>query len=184
MRKGKSRKGLCSGIKSNLIFLFRILFFFFIFIDADGSFQLILTLNALGRGIDIDLCMLLTQARFAASCLNIPCPITITNPILLERMVKALSARNADRIRDRNGRVVDAVGVDVLTIPSRQALLSYLSTFPLMSSKRCDARDWAEAHRIVMAHGQRTTEGTLPLRELKSGINSRGVKFYWSHLAL
>lgn len=84
--------------------------------------------------------------------------------------------------RDRVTRVEAGHGVFVKSYESRLLLISYLTAYPMFTSKRLDYLDWVKAHELVTAKGHKSVEGTAALVALKGGMNSGRKVFDWSHI--
>ncbi len=150
-------------------------------IDADGTFQIVFSLSPnTGFAIDIDLIMALSQrltyhvkdALFGASY----------EPIIAA-IANALGAVMSSRVRNRGSTVENSVVVTVKSLKAREAIISYLTQYPLMSSKRMDSLDWIKAHSIVINKEYKSSEGTASLVSLKAGMNNQRTVFDWTHLS-
>jgi len=72
--------------------------------------------------------------------------------------------------------------VRVTSTKSRMIIISYLETYPLLSSKRLDFNNWRKAHLLVKSRSYRTLEGTQELKQLKESMNDSRSNFDWNHL--
>ena len=150
-------------------------------IDADGTFQIVFSLSPkTGFAVDIDLIMALSQrltyhvkdALFGSSY----------EPIITA-IANVLGGIMSSRVRDRGSTVERSVVVTVKSLKARETLISYLTQYPLMTSKRMDSVDWIKAHNIVVNKEYKSSEGTASLVSLKAGMNNQRTVFDWTHLS-
>ena len=59
--------------------------------------------------------------------------------------------------------------------------MDYLNTYPLLSSKFLDFKDWETANNIYINKLHRDPIQYEKLRDLKENMNNRRVSFSWDH---
>lgn len=64
---------------------------------------------------------------------------------------------------------------------SNKVLIDYLNTYPLLSSKFLDFKDWETANNIYINKLHKDPVEYEKLRELKENMNNRRVFFNWDH---
>ena len=150
-------------------------------IDADATFQIVYTLSThTGFAVNIDLIMALTQ-RLTYHVTD--AALGASYESIITAIASALGGVVSSRNRVRDSGVEKSIGVTVKNIKAREALISYLANYPLMSSKRMDSLDWIKAHNIVANKQYKSAEGTASLVSLKSGMNDQRTAFDWTHIA-
>jgi hypothetical protein len=61
-------------------------------------------------------------------------------------------------------------------------LITYLSKYPLLSTKRLDFNAWLEGHDLVVNGQHKSAEGSAKLKALKVSMNNSRTLFDWTHL--
>lgn len=64
---------------------------------------------------------------------------------------------------------------------SNQIIIEYLSTFPLLSSKFLDYKDWEKANFLYVNKLYKSPEYYEQIRELKNNMNTKRTTFSWLH---
>lgn len=148
-------------------------------LDADSNFYLTFQLNADSLATQVQLYMRLSQ-RQEYSHRESALPTSYV-PIM-QSIAAFLSASFSVYTRERANNTENGCLLVAKSAISRQALIDYLSEYPLLSSKRLDYLDWVSAHNMRMDKVTRTLDGTASLQSLKSGMNDTRTRFDWSHL--
>lgn len=148
-------------------------------IDADGSLSINYNLNANALATAVKVYMRLSQ-RQEYNHRDSSQPTSYLQ--LLESIASLLAtqAKPFSRIHDHG--LEQGILVVVKSLEAPQALITYLTAHPLLSSKHLDYLDWIAAHNLVVAKLTRTPEGTAQLTKLKVGMNNGRTLFDWSHL--
>lgn len=137
------------------------------FIEADGSFQVRTSLQSrrsrLGCSLEI------TQARTAKNGEDM-------FPVL--KSIADLLNVNVNFIRE--DRKHPQYRVRTSTVQSNIAVVRYMETFPLYSSKRLDYQDWRTIVHYFLEGTHR--HNTNIIVQIKSQMNDRRTVFNWNHL--
>ena len=64
---------------------------------------------------------------------------------------------------------------------SNNILINYLNTYPLLSSKYLDFKDWETAHNIYTNKLHKDPIQLEKIRKLKVNMNNGRTYFSWSH---
>lgn len=144
------------------------------FIDADGSFYIQHTKIDNGALKNKISCRLRVEQRMLD-------PITSVSyhSILLD-ISKFLGCNLLTRKQLATGReyyIITASSKNSLSI-----IISYLSAFPLLSSKLLDYKDWRIAAELIIKDLHLSNESKTSLDFLKSNMNRNRLYFNWDHL--
>jgi len=72
--------------------------------------------------------------------------------------------------------------VRTVSIKGNISLISYLTTFPLFSSRHLDYLDWAKVVKMMEIGEHSTYPGKLKIQEIKSRMNDNRKELNWDHL--
>jgi hypothetical protein len=64
---------------------------------------------------------------------------------------------------------------------SNKILIEYLNTYPLLSSKHLDFKDWETANNIYINKLHKDPIQYEKIRKLKANMNNGRTYFSWSH---
>ena len=82
--------------------------------------------------------------------------------------------------RDFNGKFRQYI-VNTSNNDSNLILINYLNTYPLLSSKYLDFKDWENAYSLFSKKLYRDPVYFLKIKELKSNMNKNRIFFSWLH---
>lgn len=72
--------------------------------------------------------------------------------------------------------------VEVTSFSRMHTLVSYLSTYPMLSSKRNDFEDFVKAYHLFLAKEHIRVEGRQKILQLKNQMNRKRIFLNWDHL--
>jgi len=148
-------------------------------LDADSNFYLTFQLNADQLATQVQLYMRISQRQEYAHRVS---AFPTSYVPLMESIAAFLSASFNVFTRERGNTTENGCLIVAKSAISREALIGYLSVYPLLSSKHLDYLDWVSAHNLRTDKATRTVDGTATLQSLKSGMNDSRTRFDWSHL--
>ncbi len=96
-----------------------------------------------------------------------------SNYHILEKIREFLDVKSVNEIKRTREQYVElAYEVRTSKKTSSEKLISYLSKYPLFSSKHQDFLSWSEIHKIRLSKSYKTTHGTNKLILLKNSMNT------------
>jgi hypothetical protein len=143
------------------------------FIDADGSFDIRVTLKSqIYPKNSVSARFRLEQRQFE--------PISGESYFnILSFISKSLGITLNTTIHNKN---VEYYILSLSSSNSRSILVSYITKFPLFSSKLMNYYDWEKCHYLIVNKFHLTEEGRNEAILLKSGMNRKRTYFNWDHL--
>ena len=97
--------------------------------------------------------------------------------LLAEFLQTELKERNKAYGKSKNQYVVF-----ISKLESNKILYSYLSNYPLFSSKFLNGQDCFRVMKLIEEKKHKTGEGKNIINEIKNNMNDRRTEFVWDHL--
>lgn len=143
-------------------------------LDADSNFLITYSLNKENIAYNVDLTMRLSQQEKSVYGGNYQ--------DVMEKIASALHTKAKLNIRNRRNGIEHFFLIVVKSRLSIKLLNDYLEIYPLLSSKRNDFESWKCAFYCTRELKYKDKEGTLLLKSLKGGMNSKRTLFNFDHL--
>ena len=137
------------------------------FIDSDGHFFVRLNKTSVSCGFE------LVQACISKKGYNKK-EIMV---LLAEFLQTELKERSKAYSNSKNQYVVF-----ITKLESNKILHSYLSNYPLFSSKFLNSQDCFRVMKLIEEKKHKTEEGKNIINEIKNNMNDRRTEFVWDHL--
>lgn len=155
------------------------------FIEADGNFYCSFDLNSKGIAVTLKNYMRISQKQLyrpAIGTLNIP-EKNNSNFYIMENIREYLNIKNVSEIKRVKKDYIE-LSYEIRTIrkSSCNILISYLSIYPLFSSKHQDYLDWCKFYHLRLLKKYDSVEGTSKLILLKNSMNTKRTQFNWDSL--
>ena len=99
----------------------------------------------------------------------------------LEKVMQILSDFLKTKLRTRTIYGFEQFVVNTSSKESNLILVNYLNTYPLLSSKYLDYKDWEEALNFYINKLHKDPKHLEKIRLLKQNMNTGRTKFNWSH---
>jgi hypothetical protein len=100
----------------------------------------------------------------------------------LEKVMQILGGFLKTKLITRSIRGFVQFVVNTSSKESNLILVNYLKTYPLLSSKYLDYKDWEKALNFYVNKLHKDPEHLEKIKSLKENMNTRRTKFNWSHL--
>ena len=106
-----------------------------------------------------------------------------SNKHIMENIREFLDVKSVNEIKRIRESFVE-INYEVRTSKksSSEKLITYLSKYPLFSSKHQDFLSWSEIHKIRLSKSYKTLEGTNQLILLKNSMNTLRTQYNWDSL--
>ena len=143
------------------------------FIDADGSFAIRQTLETRGKKLT-ECAFILVQRRYDSQTDS-------SYDFVFEGIARFLKCR-VKSVLPHNGK--EQVKLKLSSALCKAKLRTYLTSWPLLSSKHLDFQAWCRVDDLINAQKHYLTSGVDEIRKIKKTINNQRTCFCWYHLEL
>lgn len=147
------------------------------FIDADGGFKIRYTFKKLSSTGKV-----LTKERIEVKFVIEQRQTHPKNQESYISMMKQIADFLSVNLRVSKHNDKEYWIVEVSSLAKLQILVNYLNTYPLLTTKYNDYKDWLEAFALVKANKHLTESGKSQLFFIKSNMNRKRTNFDWSHI--
>jgi len=137
------------------------------FIDSDGHFFVRSNNTTVSCGFELVQACLSTKGYSKKEIMV----------LLAEFLQKELKERSKAYCKSKNQYVVF-----ISSLESNKILCSYLSIYPLFSSKFLNSQDCFRVMKLIEEKKHKTEAGKTLINEIKNNMNDRRTEFVWDHL--
>jgi dimeric dUTPase (all-alpha-NTP-PPase superfamily) len=139
------------------------------FVDADGYFGIDLRLNTRkSAGCQFIINQRMQDPKSGLSYGELFNSIACALNVKLHTIMEKKSGRNYYVIK-------------ASSLKSKQILRNYFDTYPLLTSKNLDYKDWCKVDDLICKSKYKINDFNSII-ELKNGMNRNRIKFTWCHL--